>query len=388
MKTMLVLLGVFFLGALFLAGCNQPTIPSAPGKGGDWTVMVFMNGDNDLEQDAWQDLNSMEMVGSTEKVKIVVQMDTPREGTRRYFVRQDNDPSQVTSPVLEDLGRVDMGDYRNLIDFVRFCVENYPSSRYALVLWNHGGGFRKRDISFDFSTGNAITIPQLGYALSQIRSILGKNLDLLGMDACLMAMVEVAYEVRDYARVMVTSQEFVPGEGWDYAGLLQILVNAPSMDEKALARSIVDTYVNYYTRIEVTQSVIDLPKVGVLAQALDSLAQEILNDSLTPPRLYLYIGDQAFYFGDYDFVDLGNLLELWQLWPTIQNPLVKEKARLAREALRQAIFYERNNLGKSLGGLSVYFPYKSYDSKYDTLAFASSTRWDDMLKYLFRYRNN
>ncbi len=383
--------GLFFLlvGVTFVfTGCLSPSIPSPSTRASDWTIMVFMNGDNDLVQDAWQDLNSMEVVGSTERIKIVVQMDTPTEGPYRYFVTQDSDPNRVTSPVLESLGKVDMGDYRALIDFVRFCVRNYPASRYALVLWNHGGGFRKRDISFDFSTGNAITIPQLAYALSQIKSILGKDLDLLGMDACLMAMVEVAYEAQEYARVMVASEESVPGEGWDYAGFLQALVNAPSMGSRDLAQVIADTYVDSYLRASVTQSVIDLKKVGTLGQDLDALAQAVLSDSLTPPVLYLYVGDQTFYFGDYDFVDLGNLLELWQAWPTIQDSTVKERARVARESLRQVVLYERNNLGKSLGGLSVYFPYKSYDAKYDTLSFASSTRWDDMVKYLLRYRQN
>ncbi|MEN3186974.1 MAG: clostripain-related cysteine peptidase [Atribacterota bacterium] len=381
---------VFFLFlagiSLFFSGCLSPTIPSPSTKASDWTLLIFMNGDNDLENDAWQDLNSMEMVGSTERVNIIVQMDTPKTGAYRYRVTQDEDPSLVTSPILESLGRVDMGDYRSLIDFVRFGVQNYPASRYALILWNHGGGFRKRDISFDFSTGHAITIPQLAYALSQTKSIIGKNLDLLGMDACLMAMVEVAYEVRNYANVMVASEEFVPGEGWDYAGFLQILVHSPSMGERELARAIIDTYVDSYLRVGVTQSAIDLKAVATLAQSLDTLAQAVLGDSRTPPNLYLYLGDQALYFGDYDFVDLGSLLGLWHGWPTIQDLTVREKAGLARDALAQTVFYERNNLGKSLGGLSVYFPYQSYDPKYDTLSFASSTSWDDMLKYLFRYR--
>ncbi|MGQ9747202.1 MAG: clostripain-related cysteine peptidase [Candidatus Caldatribacteriaceae bacterium] len=348
--------------------------------------MIFMNGDNDLEKDVWQDLNSMEMVGSTDRVKILVQMDTASQGTYRYLVTQDAIPTQVTSKVLESLGRVDMGDYRSVVDFVRFAVQNYPASRYALILWNHGGGFRKKGISFDFSSGNAITIPKLGYALSQVRSILGKELDLLGMDACLMAMVEVAYEVRNYAHIMVASEKSIPGEGWDYTGFLQALASAPLLDAEQLARIIVDTYVNSYPTTGVTLSALRLENIDVLAQNLHLLAKEVLSDTMTPPSLYSYVGDQAIYFDDYDFVDLGNLLEMWQLWPTIQNITVKEQARKALESLQKVAFYERNNLAQSLSGLSVYFPYKSYDSKYDTLAFASSTSWDDMLKYLLRYR--
>ncbi len=377
--------GILLALCLFFAGC-LPNNPSLPSSASDWTVMVFMNGDNDLAQDAWQDFNSMEMVGSTDRVNIVVQMDTPRLGTYRYLVTQDTSTNEITSPVLESLGNVDMGNYNALIDFVRFCVERYPAKQYALILWNHGGGFRGKDISFDFSSGNAITIPQLGYALSQIRNLIGKKVDLLGMDACLMAMVEVAYEVRDYADLLVASEEYVPGEGWDYVAFLSSLVMTPSLRPEQLARVIVDTYVDSYTTIEVTQSVVDLEALTPLVQSIDALSQAVLADTLTPPRLYLEVGDRALYFGDYDFVDLGDLARLWQSWPTIRSPLVKERTTQVANALAQAVVYERNNAGKTLGGLSIYFPYQHYDSRYDALAFASSTSWDDMLKHLFRYR--
>ena len=53
--------------------------------------------------------------------------------------------------------------------------------------------------------------PRLSYALSQIKDVLGQKIDLVGMDACLMAMVEVAYEIKDYVNILVASQETEPG---------------------------------------------------------------------------------------------------------------------------------------------------------------------------------
>ena len=70
-----------------------------------------------------------------------------------------------------------MGDASGLTDFVRFCAENYPADKYALIIWDHGTGFKNKDISFDFSPEDAITIPELGMALSLSTMYLGKKID-------------------------------------------------------------------------------------------------------------------------------------------------------------------------------------------------------------------
>jgi len=80
-----------------------------------WTFMVFINGDSDLEYAGIDDINEMEFVGSSEDVNIVVQYDRSREfatedgdwhGARRYRIEAD-DSENIGSPVLEDLGEVD-----------------------------------------------------------------------------------------------------------------------------------------------------------------------------------------------------------------------------------------------------------------------------------------
>ncbi len=380
---------IIFLPFL-LAGCfNSGTVPVSPGgKYSDWTVMVFLNGDNDLYKDAWQDFDSLEVVGSTDQVKVIVQFDPFWGDAARYIVEKDTLSNHISSPVLESLGEANMGDGVELADFVRFCAENYPARRYALIVWDHGTGFKSKDISFDESPEDSITIPELERALSLSTVYLGGKIDFLGMDACLMAMVEVAYQVRNYARVLVTSQELEPGEGWDYETILGNLVTHPTMDERDLARIVVDSYIDYYLRGSFTQSAIDLGEVSSLSGALDKLAQDILNDSLTSPQVYLSLGDSAVYFGDADYVDLGNLLNLFSQDSQIASPEVKESAFIAQEALNRCVIYKRasGEMAGSVYGLSVYFPYFPYNYKYDDLAFSRDTYWDEMIKYLSQWR--
>lgn len=372
------------IALFFLAGCSLPSGGGPPSGGRQWTVMVYMAADNDLAGEAWKDLWSMELVGSNEDVAVVVELDTP-SGAFRYLVNRGG------STLLESLGSVNSGSSGTLLNFIRFARARYPAQHYALILWNHGSGVKgtSRDIAFDFTTQSAITLPELRRALS----LSGISFELLGMDACLMQMVEVAYEVRNYARVLVSSQENVPGEGWDYETILRALTGNPQMNTFDLARLIVDSYVAYYARSSTpgryTLSAVDLTKIGELAAAIDSLALAMLSDTVTPPWFYLSLGDSALYFGDPDFVDLGDFMRILASDPRV--PLqVRERASIVLQKLRASVIDVQSlSVGSGIieiSGLSIYFPYTAYVRKYEELSFASATHWDELVKYLSQWR--
>jgi len=174
----------------------------------EWTVMIYLDADNNLESAGINDINEMEMIGSTADVNIVVQVDrisgydisnSDWTNTRRYYITQDFDLMKINSQ-FSDLGELNMGDPETLVDFATWAVTAYPAKKYLLVIWNHGGGFRSlslaKDIGLDYTSGrDSITMPELEEALSAISAKIGENIDIVGMDACFMAMVEVAYQV-------------------------------------------------------------------------------------------------------------------------------------------------------------------------------------------------
>ncbi|HSV31160.1 MAG TPA: clostripain-related cysteine peptidase [Atribacteraceae bacterium] len=384
--------GILTLVLVIAAGCTPGVMPPRPdGRGGDWTVMVFLSADNDLERFGWEDLREMEMVGSTSRVNIVVQFDTYTGPAKRYHVMRTPHQSYLTavsSPVLQELGEVNMGDPVTLVDFVRFATERFPARHYALVVWSHGSGFKEvaRNISFDDSAfRDSITIPELGWALSQATTYTRGPLEFLSLDACLMNLVEVAYEVRPYARVMVASQDNVPPEGLDYQGWLSRLIADPALDGFALAQAAADTYLAYFAYAPVTQSVIDLGRIGSLAQALDRFAREVVTDRWTSRSVYVDVGNTAVFFqGDYDYIDLIDFLILILGDERITNPQVRVAAQEALAQAQAAVFYNRAGgfLAGRAQGISIYFPYRVYHLGYDQLAFARDTAWDDMLRYL------
>jgi clostripain len=244
--------------------------------------MVYLDADNNLESAGINDINEMEMVGSTTDVNIVVQVDripysvlaANNEGyaddisngnwttTRRYYITQDFDSVQINSQLKSDLGELNTGDPQTLADFANWAVTNYPAKKYLLVIWNHGGGFRSlnlaKDIAWDdTSGGDKITMPELEYALSTINTQMGKKIDIVGMDACFMAMTEVAYQIKDYADILIASEESEPGDGWPYDTILGELVGNPLISSEQLAVDIVDKYIFSYPYGNVTQSAID-----------------------------------------------------------------------------------------------------------------------------------
>ena len=318
----LMLIIISFTGCFLIPPVNDTA---------EWTVMVYLDSDNNLESVGIEDINEMEMAGSTSEVNIVVQVDripfsvlaSNNEGfaddtsngdwttTRRYFILQDNDPVQINSQLLGDLGELNMGAPQTLIDFATWVADAYPAKKYLLVIWNHGGGFRgisstlSKDIAWDDTNGgDKITMPELESALSAIHAQLGKKIDIIGMDACFMAMTEVAYQIKDYADFFVSSEESEPSKGWPYDSILGQLTSNSSITPKQFSEDIVDHYIFSYPFNNVTQSAIDLHYMDILAGQLSDLSQAIINDVSTPKIKYIIASVNNQYYIDYDFIDL------------------------------------------------------------------------------------
>ena len=397
---------IFIIGlVLITTGCGvAPPNSNLP----EWTVMVYLDADNNLEGAGIDDINEMEIVGSTSDVNIVVQidrvpysvLDSNNQGyaddisngnwtnTRRYYITQDYDPYIINSQLVSNLGELNMGTSSTLINFAKWAVSNYPAKKYLLVIWNHGGGFRStglaKDIAWDdTSGGDKITMSELENALSSISIKMGKNIDIVGMDACFMAMTEVAYQIKESTDILVTSEESVPNDGWPYDSILAQLVANSIMTPQQLATTIVDKYIDSYIGSNsATQSAIDLSYMDTLATQLSNLALSIMNDTLTPKANYIDASTHAQYYMDYDFIDLYSFC--YKILPYSYSSEVESIASAIQQTLNSSILsshYYGHELNRSRG-LSIYFPYQYYDNYYDNTNFAQDTFWDEMLSYL------
>ncbi len=283
-----------------------------------WTVMVFLNAANNLEPYGVEDLNEMEKVGSTRDVNVVVELvryrgmdKKPRAnsgyftnpyqdresafylgldnapGNARYYVLKDEDSVRVQSVVKANAGPADGGRAESLADFGKWAVEHYPADNYALVIWNHGAGWS--GVSYDDNSHHGMDLPEVRQGIEQIVTKLDngkKKLDILDFDACLMATLEVGYELKDCVDFLVASQETEPGDGMPYDDYLSFLATYPEAQPVSFAKAMVENYVKSYapkgsqtfqdmSSFSETKSAIRLSRMDDTKKAVEALAQVI-----------------------------------------------------------------------------------------------------------------
>jgi hypothetical protein len=306
-----------------------------------------------------------------------------------------------------------MGNGTILSNFIIKSVKLYPAKHYALIIADHGYGFV--GVSFDDTDHDELSLTELKKSLSKS----GMKIDLLIFDACLMSMIEVAYQLREYVNVMVASEGnriwFNAPEWWGwnthpYPSVLTKLIENPSMNATELAKIFVEeTEKMYSSAIEpVTVSAIDLSHVEELAQSIDSLVSSLRNNMDVYRSKIKDVRDWTFEFITWEmrfewppykkvetgFIDLGDFLD--GLKHKIDDENLRNKIDDVKKKMEYVIFAKWNKFAYPLSGLSIYFPSATSLPDPDTFAgrwwiyssvmgspaldFSNFHEWDDFLK--------
>ncbi|MBI5240413.1 MAG: hypothetical protein HY926_08060 [Elusimicrobia bacterium] len=362
----------------------------------NWTIMVYINAKNNLERFGLLDVNEMEKIGSTDKVKIAVELgrisgydssDGDWKGQRRYVVQKDNDTGKITSPILQTIPKADMGDWKHLVEFVAWAKKTAPAQHYMLIVWNHGSGWdkniRKADvvingISYDDETGNHISTPQLGQALAAM----GKT-DVYASDACLMAMAEVAYQIKDYTDYVVGSEETEPGDGYTYDTFLGPVVAKPAMSALDVAKVTSKAFTDHYAAQGEagTQSAVQSATLSKLATMLSGWATAVMtaNEAAVVKNAHSQV--QEFYTSDNK--DLLHFVQLVDA--ASQDAAVKAKGAELEKFLANDVIVANEITGSNMAnakGLAIYLPSWSFNDAYNELAWAKATNWAQFAQWV------
>jgi len=385
-------------GALAEQAVPEVSRPEGDTKGlAEWTIMVFSNAKNDLEKYLIDDMNEMELIGSTDKVNVVVELgrmsgyDSSNgdwTGVRRYLVTKDSDMTRLASKKLADLGMVDMGDYRSLADFGKWAKQAYPAKRYMLIIENHGSGWEKdvrnrlvnKGISYDDQSGNHINTPQLALALKEMGRV-----DVFGTDACLMQMAEVVYEIKDHADYIVGSEETEPGDGYTYNDFLGPVVKNPSMGAQELGKQAVNAYADHYDGIRqaYTQSLVVPAKADKLLALTNAFAAAVMATT-NDQQAILYARRYAVNFAMDENRDLYDFTRL-----LVEKTGSAEVKRTGRELMGfltgELVAHNRaRDKYTSAKGIAAYFPEYSLGDGYLELAWAKASQWDEFVMWINR----
>ncbi len=360
----------------------------APMQTRPWTVLIYLDGDVDLEEAAFDDLNAMETIGSTADVNIIVYVDfwtgdaAPFTGAACYNISQDTGPTIGSTPLTTPLPtEPNMGDPNTLLNFIIFGQTYAPADNYLLILWDHGAGFY--GVCFDETSGNDRLVPEdLATVLS---SGAIQPIDIVAFDACLMGQLELAYEIRNYTDFVVFSEESIPWFGFPYEKFLLSLVNTPGSSPTELAGEIVFRYQEAYNtggiyeaagEIAICLSAIDTSKLDIVAEALDNLTLSLLPHS-SIVNYYSAISQargQTQSFAWPDFMDLAHFAQ--QIDATIIDPTISEAALTLSSLAIAAVSSEGHLSGlPSATGLAIAFSTHASLS----LELLSDTHYEDFM---------
>jgi hypothetical protein len=362
-------LGIVALCLFLAAGCADNGDTAPPLK--NWTLILYLNGDDvNMQADYLTSFEEMieAAVGSTADVNIVVQFDRyperpdlhgadPRFGgwviTHRFYITPGMEPTEANA--IKDWGdgrggrEVDMSDPATLTDFIGWATRNYPAKHYMLMVADHGYGWMGLNADMT-SFGNHMTVRGLKEAIDNA----GLHIDLLVFNACLMQMIEVAYELHDSpVDIMVGSE--MPGVKWPLADILKNIMANPLMTAREIGRMMNDLYVDITGSLgTVTLSTLDLSRIRTLTDKVKELVAAMLTGN------------------DY--------------------ALVKEKAGAVMAGLDEVIVYSRANRTDA-HGMTIYFPEKktaigtpelfNYFYQHHIIRFSTESMWRDFLAVYF-----
>ncbi|KKQ48565.1 MAG: Peptidase C11 clostripain [candidate division TM6 bacterium GW2011_GWF2_38_10] len=403
----------------------------------DWTFAVYMEaGLADMHHWALKNMNDMALACfDAEKLHVVSQIHIEKDQAFRYAIQ-----NEAIKPV--EITTLDKDCSKNIVDFMKWTVQKYPAKHYGLILWNHGFGILDpsfhpesqdpssawdvepdepchecsggvcplkshscKEIGHDTHKGalfdgeSYMNNAQMIKAFKTIKKdvLAGEKLDILGTDCCRMAMIEIAYQVKEYARFLVGSQNCELIDGWNYKGFFECF-KQKSLSPLEAVRSIVGAYSDYYEKVSIqntyTLSALDLEQVDALVANLNEivlLSQKLMVEKESIFKRVLLNAREhsphmctSSYYRDLGTIYVNLLQELDACDEHVFNPGIIEdlKNTLVQGLALIKSFVAANLVGSavtSFQGVSIYFPRNRIDASYVATVFGQETLWLSLL---------
>ena len=372
-----------FLALPLAAALAAASVPGniqafAEEAGASWTIMMYLCG-SDLESGGGAaTLNIGEALSADLGGNVNVVMVT---GGASAWQNEMVDPNYISYFHIEggelvcdaqnDL--VSMGDPGTLSNFISWGASNFPAEKYGLIMWDHGSG-SLGGLCFDENFENdSLLLPEYEQALADS----GVHFEMIGMDTCLMASLETAARLDDYAYYMVGSEESEPGSGWDYTDFLNFLGESPEADGSELGQRICDGFMakcdSGGTGPMATLSVIDLGKVTPVVEAWRSMTNEMLMSTQDPSSFRAVCqgaGSAESYGGHSKSEGYSNMVDLTDF--ASKTAEVLPSAEAVQAAVSDAVIYSvHGDQRENASGMSVVYPYESDENAQQYYAYIS-----------------
>jgi len=285
----------------------------------DWNILIYMAA-SDMGTYALHNITQLMDGGIPEHATVCIEIHSG--GNRGWRFQVKNHALIAHGSTLYTMRMAD-----NVINAAHWAYTTFPAHHNALILWGHGSGilpgtFNTQTGQWDVISDPGIStscpimewdvisdpdinasspvpegrqlektkqilfssIPERELTSDEIRtglsnqdlinvldtisqSILKRKLDLLGTDACVMMMTEIASELHPYVRYMTGAQDCELADGYNYSALGELL-SSRTLSPHDLATGIVHTFGQYYKPRaylgHYTQSAVDIEQIPIL----------------------------------------------------------------------------------------------------------------------------
>lgn len=330
-------------------------------------MMVYIVGSNLESAQGYATMDIDEMVnGEYDESTMDVYLCT---GGASSWKRDDIDADEIAvykivDGDLDKLTVIDkelMSDPETLSSFIDVCYDDTDADCYNLILWNHGAGAMVGYGQDEHDLTRSILMPELKKALGDSQFIKdGNQFEMLGFDACLMGMMEVACTVSDYAHYFVASEEYTPGTGWNYESFGHI-TDSGDFNGDSMAKIIIDDFESYNTMLafykpEYLLSCVDLTMTDDLMKAFEDMIEDAMTEidegnysdlarARSKTKGFGQINGEKFY----DSIDLYDFADNF-------SAMYPDSTKKVKDCIDEMVVYSKTNINDA-HGVAFYFPH-------------------------------
>ena len=230
-----------------------------------WTLMYYLAGDNDLDTSLTTEYFRISQTSIDDSVNVIVFYDG-KHSNSRYTVFTN---TGTNGPFWQ--GELNTGERSTLENFLSWSKANYPAENYGLIISDHGHGLG--GVAYDDSSSGDYLTP---HEIKEVFTNIGK-VDVIYMAACLLANLEIEYQLRGITDYYVGSESlsFGPVNHAEYIN--QVNETTTPQD---LALLMAQRYFNQYHRNDTpsTISAVRMNEVETVAARTSDLATSIRNN--------------------------------------------------------------------------------------------------------------
>ncbi|WFD11407.1 clostripain-related cysteine peptidase [Tepidibacter hydrothermalis] len=329
----------------------------------DWTVLIYINGNNDIEPEIRQAMLAIKNADINENANVLVQIsreewnlvkiirpldnlpesDDKWVGVRRYYIKGRE------CILIEDLKKINMADPMCLYDFIKWGIKNYSAKNYMLIIGGHGCVLKGALADYSQDNPYMMGIPEINIAIDKACKEVNSKIDILVIDMCYFNLLEIIYEFgkdKDHSvKSILTYIGEGPIQGLPYEKMINLL---EENDTEDTIKKIIDN-LNY----NLVAFQVDNTKFEKIKSLFNELAHCYLDNKKEELKSY----------------ELLSYLDVNQPWYSVIKDI--------KDSMNSIVIYSKkinNNLG--LINIMTYLPSDSNQLySYYKLSFTSDNKW-------------